>query len=108
MFLYVYPCSLLVLHKFRIKTAANTDCTTEVDKVQTEDVYKRQDNTHDKQIEYELEQKDHARAAFYRYYAKREWGMVSNYNLMLDTSILNQSKCCDIIMHILKEEQENA
>ena len=66
------------------------------------------DNTHDERIEYELEQKDHARAAFYRYYAKREWGMVSNYNLMLDTSILNQSKCCDIIMHILKEDQENA
>ncbi len=62
------------------------------------------DNTQDERIALELEQKDHARAAFYRYYAKREWGMVSNYNLMLDTSLLSKSKCCDIIMNILKED----
>jgi len=61
-------------------------------------------NADDERIQNELDQKDHARAAFYRYYSGREWGRVSNYGIVLDTGIIGERKCCDIIKNILEGE----
>lgn len=50
------------------------------------------------QIRHELELKDKTRAAHYNYFSNRTWGMVSNYNLMVDTSVMTEEQCCDIII----------
>ena len=51
----------------------------------------------DERIRKELEIKDKARASFYRYFANREWGAVSNYNMVLDTGIFTKTQCVDLI-----------
>lgn len=52
-------------------------------------------------IRHELELKDKTRAAHYNYFTNRSWGMVSNYNLMIDTSLMTKTQCCELIMEAL-------
>lgn len=52
-------------------------------------------------IRHELELKDRTRAAHYNYFTNRSWGMVSNYNLMIDTSLMTKTQCCELITEAL-------
>lgn len=54
-------------------------------------------------IRHELELKDKTRAAHYNYFTNRTWGMVSNYNLMVDTSLMTKTQCCELIMDALNK-----
>lgn len=54
-------------------------------------------------IRHELELKDKTRAAHYNYFTNRTWGMVSNYNLMVDTSVMTKTQCCELIMDALEK-----
>lgn len=56
----------------------------------------------DDRIARELKVKDKSRGAYYQYYTDRPWGVVSNYNMMLDTSIFSEEQCCEIIINALK------
>lgn len=52
-------------------------------------------------IRHELELKDKTRAVHYNYFTNRIWGMVSNYNLMIDSSLMTKTQCCELISQVL-------
>ncbi len=51
----------------------------------------------DKKIEDRIKDKDTKRRVFYRSFTMREWGVHSNYHMMLDSSVVGLERCCDII-----------
>lgn len=51
----------------------------------------------EQRIEARLEDMDVRRRVFYRSFAMREWGVIENYNMMLDSSSIGLEKCADII-----------
>lgn len=51
-----------------------------------------------------LIEKDRRRAANYRYYTDREWGLSKNYDLALSSSKLGHERCKDIIVGIARAE----
>ena len=55
-----------------------------------------------KRIESRLEDKDQRRRVYYRSFTMREWGLIENYNLVLDSSAIGIEKCADIICNIVK------
>ena len=55
-----------------------------------------------KKIEAYLEDKDTRRRVFYRSFTMREWGMIDNYNLVLDSGSIGFDKCAEIICSIAK------
>lgn len=48
-----------------------------------------------------LEDKDKKRKLYYNYYTGREWGMSQNYHLSLDSSMIGQQACIDIIVGLV-------
>lgn len=77
----------------------NTEVPLEEDETKT-----AQEN----RIRHELELKDKSRGAHYSYFTNRTWGMVSNYNLMVDTGVLTEKQCCSLIIEALQKANENA
>ena len=51
----------------------------------------------DKKIELRLDDMDVRRRVFYRSFAMREWGVIENYNMMLDSGTIGLEKCAEII-----------
>lgn len=51
----------------------------------------------DQRIESRLDDMDVRRRVFYRSFAMREWGVIENYNMMLDSSALGLDKCAALI-----------
>lgn len=51
----------------------------------------------EQRIEARLEDMDVRRRVFYRSFAMREWGVIENYNMMLDSSSIGLEKCAEII-----------
>ena len=51
----------------------------------------------DKRIEARLEDMDVRRRVFYRSFAMREWGVIENYNMMLDSSAIGLEGCAELI-----------
>lgn len=49
-----------------------------------------------------LSDKDKKRAANYKYYTDRIWGMATNYHITLDSGQLGLSKCVDILADLAK------
>lgn len=47
--------------------------------------------------------RDKKRAQHYKYYTDREWGMASNYNLCLDSSLLGIDTCVYIILKAFQD-----
>ncbi|MEI3164070.1 MAG: cytidylate kinase-like family protein [Lachnospirales bacterium] len=66
-------------------------------------VMARDNETNKAKIKKELLIKDKSRNAYYRYFTDRYWGIVSNYNLTLDTSIFTEEQCCQIIIDALEK-----
>ncbi len=51
----------------------------------------------DKSPEKRLEEKDARRRVNYKYFTGREWGLTENYHISLDSGVLGEEKCIDII-----------
>lgn len=51
----------------------------------------------EQRIETRLEDMDVKRRVFYRSFAMREWGVIENYNMMLDSSAIGLEKCAELI-----------
>lgn len=49
-----------------------------------------------------LEEKDAKRRVNYKYFTGREWGETENYHLCLDSSVIDEEKCVEIICDIAK------
>ncbi|MBD5547141.1 MAG: cytidylate kinase-like family protein [Lachnospiraceae bacterium] len=50
-----------------------------------------------------LREKNKTRAMNYKYYTDRTWGMAENYHLSLDSSVLGEKKCVELITGLAKE-----
>ena len=59
----------------------------------------------DTKIEDRIKDKDTRRKIFYRSFTMREWGIIDNYNLVLDSSAIGIEKCADIICDIINSEE---
>ncbi len=51
----------------------------------------------EKKIEDRIKDKDTKRRVFYRSFTMREWGMYTNYHMMLDSGAVGLDKCAEII-----------
>lgn len=51
----------------------------------------------EQRIEARLEDMDVRRRVFYRSFAMREWGVIENYNMMLDSSAIGLERCAELI-----------
>ncbi len=54
----------------------------------------------EKKIEDRIKDKDTKRRVFYRSFTMREWGMYTNYHMMLDSGAVGLDKCAEIICEI--------
>lgn len=55
----------------------------------------------DKSPEKRLEEKDTRRRVNYKYFTGREWGLTENYHISLDSGMLGEEKCVDIIADVV-------
>ena len=53
-----------------------------------------------RKIESRIEDKDTRRRVFYRSFTMREWGVIENYNLVLDSGVIGIENCADIICRV--------
>jgi hypothetical protein len=60
----------------------------------------------EKQPEKRLEDKDKRRRAYYKHYTGKDWGMYSNYNLSLDTSVVGIERAAQFIAQVAKNPEE--
>ena len=50
-----------------------------------------------------IREKDKTRDLNYKYYTDRTWGMADNYDISLDSGILGEEKCVELIVGLAKE-----
>lgn len=62
----------------------------------------------DKDPEKRLEEKDKRRRAYYKHYTGRDWGMYTNYDLSLNTSLVGIERAAQLIVDVAKNPQVNA
>ena len=55
-----------------------------------------------------LRDKDQAREAFYLRYTGQHWGLARNYDVCLNSGVLGVGTCVDILVDILREEDQRA
>ena len=60
----------------------------------------------EKSPEARLQEKDKRRRVNYQHYTGRTWGQAQNYDICLDTGILGEQQCIDIIVDIVKNSQK--
>lgn len=60
----------------------------------------------DVNIEKRLEQKDRNRRTYYKFYTDQQWGDYHNYQLALDSGLLGEDACKDIILLAAKQLNE--
>ena len=53
--------------------------------------------TTDKTISQRIKDKDNRRRNYYRFHTDREWGVAANYNLALDSGVLGDELCVELI-----------
>ena len=58
----------------------------------------------EKKIEDRIKDKDTKRKVFYRSFTMREWGVYTNYNLMLDSGMIGLERCADIVCDVAKAD----
>ena len=59
----------------------------------------------DKSPEKRLEEKDTRRRVKYKYFTGQEWGLTENYHISLDSAMLGEEKCVDIIADIVNTNE---
>lgn len=57
----------------------------------------------DKSPEKRLEEKDTRRKVNYKYFTGREWGLTENYHISLDSGVLGEEKCVEIIADVVNK-----
>lgn len=60
----------------------------------------------DKDSEKRLEEKDKRRRAYYKHYTGRDWGMYTNYDLSLNTSLVGIERAAQLIVDVAKNPAE--
>lgn len=50
-----------------------------------------------------MEEADRKRASYYNYFTGRSWGMPESYDICLNSSVLGDSKCAEMIVALAKE-----
>lgn len=63
------------------------------------DEYKDEDD----HIREKISRIDKNRATYYNYYSNRRWGKLSNYDLTLNTSKINEDTCVEIIKNVFNQ-----
>ena len=56
----------------------------------------------ERKIEDRIKDKDTKRRVFYRSFTMREWGVYSNYHLMLNSGTIGLDRCRDIICDVAR------
>jgi cytidylate kinase len=54
-------------------------------------------------IRKELEEKDHTREIYHRYFFKKEWGRVENYHMALDTTVFTKTDITELIIEAISK-----
>ena len=57
----------------------------------------------DKSTAQRIKDKDNRRRNYYRFHTDREWGVISNYHLSLDSGVLGEELCVQIILKAMEE-----
>ena len=60
----------------------------------------------EKEPEKRLEEKDKRRKAYYKHYTGKDWGMYTNYDLSLNTSVVGVERAAQIIVDVAKHPGE--
>ena len=60
----------------------------------------------DKPIHQRLKDKDAKRRNYYRFHTDREWGICANYHLALDSGLLGQDLCTELIIRAVEESNK--
>lgn len=60
----------------------------------------------EKEPEKRLEEKDKRRRAYYKHYTGKDWGMYTNYDLSLNTSVVGIERAVQIIVDVAKNPGE--
>ena len=60
----------------------------------------------EKSPEARLQEKDKRRRLNYQHYTGRTWGVAQNYDICLDTGVLGEQQCIDIIVDIVTNSQK--
>lgn len=82
-----------------------TDCLNvfiHADKNYRKERFARVNNISEKEAEGVIRKRDKSRQNYYRYYTDREWGDMRNYALTLDSSMLGDDMCADLIIKAYK------
>ena len=58
----------------------------------------------DKTISQRIKDKDNRRRNYYRFHTDREWGVAANYNLALDSGVLGDELCVELICKAMGNE----
>ena len=61
----------------------------------------------EKSPEQRLAEKDKRRRVNYQHYTGRTWGMAQNYDLCLDTGVLGEDYCADIVVNAVLNSKKN-
>ena len=57
----------------------------------------------DKTISQRIKAKDNRRRNYYRFHTDREWGVASNYSLALDSGVLGEELCVELICKAMEK-----
>ena len=60
--------------------------------------------TTDKTISQRIKDKDNRRRNYYRFHTDREWGVAANYSLALDSGVLGEELCVDLICRAMGKD----
>ena len=58
----------------------------------------------DKTISQRIKDKDNRRRNYYRFHTDREWGVAANYNLALDSGVLGEELCVELICRAIEKD----
>ena len=58
----------------------------------------------DKTISQRIKDKDNRRRNYYRFHTDREWGVAANYNLALDSGVLGEELCVELICRAMEKD----
>ncbi len=58
----------------------------------------------DKSPEQRIKDKDNRRRNYYRFHTDRDWGVCANYHLALDSGLLGEELCADLILQAAESE----
>ena len=58
----------------------------------------------DKTVSQRIKDKDNRRRNYYRFHTDREWGVAANYHLALDSGVLGEELCVELICRAMEKD----